>query len=151
MASLADTSFLFAVYFRQVTSPRAAAWLESSNTTLRITALAKFEFFQAARQEIFIRRTGGHRGFTMEAVLGAFGAFEADQEFHAVEVVPCDYDAVLTIAEDLSDQHTIHEGQRAFDILHVASALHVGASDFLTFDQAQRRLAQAAGLVVPNV
>jgi predicted nucleic acid-binding protein len=35
---------------------------------------------------------------------------------------------------------------RAFDILHVAAAVHLGADEFLTFDSNQRKLALAAGL-----
>jgi hypothetical protein len=37
-------------------------------------------------------------------------------------------------------------GHRAFAILHVAAALHLGASEFLTFDTNQRKLATTAGL-----
>jgi hypothetical protein len=37
-------------------------------------------------------------------------------------------------------------GYRAFDILHVAAALLLEASDFLTFDAKQSRLALAVGL-----
>jgi hypothetical protein len=40
-------------------------------------------------------------------------------------------------------------GHRGFDILHVASALVVEAECFLTFDDNQRKLAQAEGLNVP--
>jgi predicted nucleic acid-binding protein len=35
------------------------------------------------------------------------------------------------------------------DILHVATAIHLGVRDFLTFDGNQKRLAEAEGLVVP--
>ena len=33
--------------------------------------------------------------------------------------------------------------------LHVATALHLGAKEFLTFDGNQKKLAEAEGLVVP--
>ena len=35
------------------------------------------------------------------------------------------------------------------DILNVATALELGAREFLTFDENQKRLAEAEGLVVP--
>ena len=41
---------------------------------------------------------------------------------------------------------TVTGGHRAFDILHVAAAVHLGADEFLTFDSNQRRLALATGL-----
>jgi hypothetical protein len=34
------------------------------------------------------------------------------------------------------------------DILHLAFALRLGATDFLSFDKNQRRMAQAEGLAV---
>ena len=40
-------------------------------------------------------------------------------------------------------------GHRLFDIVNVATALHLGASEFLTFDANQRQLAEAEGLRVP--
>jgi hypothetical protein len=39
-------------------------------------------------------------------------------------------------------------GHRSFDVLHVATALHLGARDFLTFDANQRKLAAAEKLKV---
>jgi hypothetical protein len=38
---------------------------------------------------------------------------------------------------------------RGFDILHVASALIMKAQRFLTFDENQKKLTEAEGLVVP--
>jgi predicted nucleic acid-binding protein len=35
------------------------------------------------------------------------------------------------------------------DILHVASAIHLGSEVFLTFDANQKRLAEASGMEVP--
>ena len=44
--------------------------------------------------------------------------------------------------------HTKTKGQRALDILHDATALYLGAPDFLTFDDRQRQLARAEALNV---
>jgi predicted nucleic acid-binding protein len=35
------------------------------------------------------------------------------------------------------------------DILHVATAVELGAKEFLTFDGNQRKLAEAEGMIVP--
>jgi predicted nucleic acid-binding protein len=35
---------------------------------------------------------------------------------------------------------------RTADLLHVAAALELGASDFFSFDRQQRKMAEAAGL-----
>lgn len=49
----------------------------------------------------------------------------------------------------LSAAHTLAGGHRSFNIVHVAAAIVIKARHFLTFDQNQRRLAEAEGLVVP--
>ncbi len=53
------------------------------------------------------------------------------------------------IAEVLSAKHTATGGHRLNDILHVATALHLGAAGFLTFDASQKNLAEAEGMTVP--
>ena len=45
--------------------------------------------------------------------------------------------------------HTLTSGHRLADILHVATALHLGVSEFLTFDGNQKKLAEAEGLAMP--
>ena len=59
-----------------------------------------------------------------------------------------DWAKVYSIAEELSAQHTRQGGHRSFDLLHVATALHLKAGRFLTFDTRQAELAKAAGLKV---
>ena len=53
-------------------------------------------------------------------------------------VVPAEWPDVLAIAERLSSQHAIKSGHRFVDLLHVATALHLGAKEFLSFDSNQR-------------
>jgi predicted nucleic acid-binding protein len=49
----------------------------------------------------------------------------------------------------LSAKHTESGGHRLADILHVATAVHFGAAQFLTSDMSQKKLAEVEGLVVP--
>jgi predicted nucleic acid-binding protein len=67
----------------------------------------------------------------------------------AVVILPVDYVGVLQVAENLSTRFAEKNGHRGLDILHVATALHLGAREFLTFDANQKRLARAEGLKVP--
>ena len=64
-------------------------------------------------------------------------------------MVAPDWADVHRIAEELSGKHTEINGHRLVDILHVATALHFGAEQFLTFDANQKRLAEAEGMQVP--
>ena len=60
-----------------------------------------------------------------------------------------DWEAVYRMADEISERHTAARGYRGFDILHLASAKALGHAEFLTFDPAQRALAEAEGLLVP--
>ncbi len=51
--------------------------------------------------------------------------------------------------EALSSAHTLASGHRLADILHIATALHLGVAEFLAFDENQKKLAEAEGLMVP--
>lgn len=61
---------------------------------------------------------------------------------------PVDWAEVLVIAERLSAQHTPREGHRALDVLQVATALDLGAREFLSLDANPRQLAVTEGLAV---
>lgn len=60
-----------------------------------------------------------------------------------------DWADVHSIAEQLSAKYTAKGGHRPMGILHVATALHLRATKFLTFDANQEKLAEAEGLKVP--
>ena len=66
-----------------------------------------------------------------------------------LSTIPVDWSAVHQRAEALSSAHTLTSGHRLADILHVATALHLGVTEFLTFDGNQKKLAEAEGLIVP--
>ena len=59
-----------------------------------------------------------------------------------------DWAKVYSLAEELSSQYTIRGGYRSFDVLHVATAIHLKAGRLITFDKPQAALARAAGLKV---
>ena len=48
----------------------------------------------------------------------------------------------------LFHRHTLTGGHRSLDLLPMATALHLGAREFLTFDTNQRKLAAAEKLKV---
>jgi predicted nucleic acid-binding protein len=55
-------------------------------------------------------------------------------------------EAFFERARQLSRQTTARQGTRTADLLHVAAALELGADYLYSFDQQQRRLAQAVRL-----
>ena len=73
---------------------------------------------------------------------------DSDLRNDVLKSVPVDWAVVHQMAEDLNLRYTASGGHRLADILHVATALHLGKTEFLTFDANQRRLAEAVGLIV---
>jgi len=67
----------------------------------------------------------------------------------AVVIIPGPWPLVDSAAERLSELYAEAQGHRSMDILHLATAIELGAKEVLTFDGNQRKLAEAEGLVVP--
>jgi len=135
-----DTSFLFNLYAPQAHSARATAHFAAMTEPLHLTSLNRFELVNAIQLSFF-------RG-TMPRNTGllALEKLDANIAIGALVVVSCDWPAVHGRAPQISMQHTGKGGHRGFDILHVATALELGAKEFLTFDARQSALAKAVGL-----
>ncbi len=59
---------------------------------------------------------------------------------------PIDWTDILRRAELLGAKYNQSIGCRSADLFHVAAALELGADVFLSFDERQAKLAEAAGL-----
>ncbi len=71
---------------------------------------------------------------------------QSDLANEVIQMVSVGWSDVHQQAEALSARHTESGGHRLADILHVATALHPEAAEFLTFDANQKKLAAAEGL-----
>ena len=151
MSAFADTSFLFAFYFPREASARAVEAVQSATEPLLITALVDFEFRQAVWFEVFLRRNGQPRGLSVEQAQTGLAAFDLDCEQGIWTTLGLQWERLMALALELSFKHTALTGCRAFDLLHVASALAHDARTFLSFDLTQCELAKAEGLAVPLV
>ena len=140
-----DTSFLFSLYGRDSRTPEAVAYLGQSRQPVAISILNEFELENSIRLSIVSRRID----FRMAA--GMFADYAADKEQGKVVLVDCDLSEVMAQAKGLSLAHSQRGVHRAYDILHVAAALRLGATEFLSFDANQRKLANGAGLKVRPV
>lgn len=146
MTSYPDTSFLCALYRRQDNTEAALAQRNTLRHGLPVTTLLLFEFRQSVRFQTWLHRQDATKGYGGKEGAKMLADFQTDLESGLVEIVPADWAKVHATAEHLSVRHTGRDGPRAFDILHVATALELGAKEFLTFDARQRALAKAAGL-----
>lgn len=148
MTAYPDTSFLYGFYLTQSNSPAAAAQAATMKEPLHVTELLRYEFRQSLRFQVWRRSANPRAGVARADADAALNQLEADLASGVVVVAPCNLVEVLRRADDLSKRHTITEGHRSLDILHVATALALKAEQFLTFDSNQRKLALAAGMKV---
>ena len=137
-----DTSFLASLYLLDTHTPKARAKLRQIRPPeeLTLSPFHQYELPNAVRLSVFRGLRNAAAGETILA------AFEADLASGYFALPTCNLASVLIEARRLSASHTMTGGHRAFDILHVAAALHLGAGEFLTFDTNQRKLAAAVGL-----
>lgn len=149
MIAYPDTSFLCSIYRQQTHTPAALAYREAMTEPLHFSALLEFEFIQAIRLQIWLHAADRSRGYSEREADQMIADWEVDLASGRNRLVPSDSDAVLRLARTLSLQRTAEGGHRTLDILHVATAVHLGAREFLTFDDRQRQLAEYAGLNLP--
>jgi predicted nucleic acid-binding protein len=144
-----DTSFLCALYVPQSTSTRAIAHVGGLSDPLESTSLLFFEFRQSIQFQVFRHLKDRNQGYPLSLAQAATAALQSDVKAGLYRHAAVDWADVHQIGERLALQHTAKGGHRSFDILHIATALHLGASGFLTFDANQKKLAEAEGMVVP--
>jgi predicted nucleic acid-binding protein len=148
MIAFPDTSFLCALYVRQDNSLMAAAYFQKLPEALPISGLLLYEFRQSVRFQAWLQTRDKTRGYPQSVAEVALAKLQSNLDTGALVVVPADWPDVHRLAETLSQRHTMTGGHRSLDLLHVATALHLGAREFLTFDTNQRKLAAAEKLKV---
>ncbi len=149
MRAFPDTSFLCGLYRQQTNSDRALAFMEARGEPLPVSPLLRFEFVHGIRREVFRNAEDHSAGLTLSVASGVLHAFEEDFRLGRLVALDMDLAAVMHRATELSERHAIAKGHRAFDTLHVATALPLGFGELLTFDGQQRSLAEAEGMSVP--
>ena len=117
--------------------------MKAHRRALALTPLNEFELGNALRFAEFRKAIAPG-----EAAL-FWADYEADRASGRVKIHICNLADVVDEAKRLSATHTLGGGHRGFDILHVAAALRLKARQLLTFDENQKKLAEAEGLLVP--
>ena len=149
MSVYPDTSFLCGMYREQENSKRADAFNDQLSGGLPVSSLLLLEFRQSVRFQIRLFQNDRSKGFSKTEGDAMLRALQSDLAAGVLEMVAPDWADVHRIAEELSAKHMVSGGHRFADILHVATAIHLGTEQFLTFDGNQKRLAEAEGMRVP--
>lgn len=148
LSAYPDSSFLFSLYLPRPSSAVAAAAFAALDGPLPVTTLLLYEFENAARFAAWLNAQDRRKGFSVHVAQTALARFEADIETGVLEIIPCDFVAIFGLAGRISNAHTWRGGHRSFNILHIATASHLRARQFLSFDATQRQLAESEGLPV---
>lgn len=136
-----DSSFLVPLYLYEAGSSEKASkvatgWQEAA----WISPLGELEFTNSICRKIFekdISSEAGHR---------ALRDFRQDLQAKLFRWTNLNLAVMFRDATQLSLQHTPAGGHRSLDILHVAAAKLLGATQFLSFDDRLNRLAKAEGM-----
>lgn len=144
-----DTSFLCALYRIQDNSPKAYSFMESYEGQIVVSSLVLWEFRQSARFQVFQYHRDKTKGFSKGEAERMLKSLQEQINAGVFELAAVDWQDVHSIAEVLSSTHTIKNGHRSMDVLHLATAKHLKVKHFLTFDVNQKKLALAEGLEVP--
>lgn len=142
MSATADSSLIVALYLAEMDSPRADAACASVHPPILLTDWHRVEIANAFQRAVKNARITDAQSaqlwqdFTMDIAAGRF------------EIIALDLAAVLARTLVLTQKHTATTGTRSLDLIHIATALEIGAVEFLSFDHRQRQAASAEGLTV---
>lgn len=142
MRPYADTSFLLSLYLLQVHSDAASTYMRGTGRSVTLTDLSFTELTNGLNLALFRKE--------IDAVARARAKSELTKDLAAGVLVqsPCVWARVFEAARRLSDTYCETCGLRTLDVLHVACAQALGATEFLSFDRRQRELAMALNFAV---
>jgi hypothetical protein len=139
MTAYADTSFLFSLYVPDAPAATASAIIRRTTFPIFRPSWANSSSPTPFAAES-LRRTS-----TLKMFKGFSICFPKDIVAGIVHLLPVSH-AVFARGKQAARSHTSRLEARGLDVLHVASALVLGADVFYTFDRRQGLLATAVGL-----
>ena len=142
MVAYADTGFIVSLYLQESTSLRAIEIARRITGPLPITQFLLLEL----RNAFHLRINRGE--IEPGEMTAAWRTFEMDCREKVFFHASTPFTDTLRLARELSDHLTPRSGIRSLDLLHLASARILGASELLTFDQKQAKAARAEGFKV---
>jgi predicted nucleic acid-binding protein len=135
-----DTSVAQTLYVPGPGSLKVSRWRRGVGGAIPLTRFGYAELTNAVAQ-------AQHRGILdVDGTRAAFAALIHDLADGHLRLHDLLWRRALDRTAELSRAHTISLGTRTLDVLHVASALELGAKTFVTYDTRQAALAKAVGL-----
>jgi predicted nucleic acid-binding protein len=128
MSHYADSSFLVSCYLPDANTSRAKRYLHSVRAPLVLNTLQALEVGNAFELGVF-------RGlFSATDVASARANMAQDLRSGRLVKTAVNWPLVFRVASALSKRHSASARTRSMDILHVAAAKALRASEFISFD-----------------
>ncbi len=133
-----DTGCFVKLYYPEPDSAKVIALIQGKS--LCHTPLHELEFVNALQLKVFFSSATAAQATAARALV------ETDLKAGVLVSPSGEWKDVFTEAVKLAEQHTGTIGCRSLDILHCASAKLLAASEFISTDSRQKKLAVAMGL-----
>ena len=140
-----DTSSLVALYYPEEKTERLIAHLTLDPLPLIFTWLHEIEFTNGLQLKLFRKEASGN------AVAASLEALRADVESGVLHQIHASWPAIFATTLRLSKVHSHELGTRSLDLLHIAGALTLSATEFITGDVRQAQAATKEGLKVIRI
>ena len=133
-----DTGCFVKLYYPEPDSANVAALIQGRS--LGYTPFHELEFRNALQLKVFLKNA------TATQITAARALVEADLKAGVLVSPGVEWQDIFAEAVKLAEQHTGTIGCRSLDILHCAAAQVLAASEFISTDARQKKLAVAMGL-----
>lgn len=133
-----DTGCFVRLYYPEPDSAKVIAAIQGKPVCY--SPLHELEFVNALQLKVFFK------GATAAQVTAARALVEADLKSGVLASVGGEWKDIVQEAVKLAEQHTDKLGCRSLDILHCAAAKVLAATEFVSTDGRQKKLAAAMGL-----
>lgn len=142
MTAYADTGFVVSLYKAETTSLAAATMMARLQAPVWLSQLGGLELHNAFQLSVF-------RGeIAAAAALRKKQLFAEDLAKGIFTILPVPAATLYQKTIELAERHSATLGTRSLDLMHVAAALILTADLFLSFDDRQRKAAEAEGMKV---
>jgi predicted nucleic acid-binding protein len=135
-----DPSALRSLYLHDDRSGRFCAWRKRTGGSLPVTRFGRAEIVNS----IFLAVQ--RRVIEPEVAVAATDDLDGDFREGRLTLLDALWRRTLDTASELSRRHTALLGTRTLDVLHVATALTLELTHFVSYDTRQKALAKKVGL-----
>jgi predicted nucleic acid-binding protein len=139
--TFADTSFLVSLYQQDANTEAAVSAMRRLKASIWISSLVEVELMNALELRVFRKQ------IDLDEANAARIAIQQDLR-DGILVLKGISAAVYETSTWLSRKHTALLGIRCLDLIHVATAIALGAEQLCSFDRSQWKLALAEGLAI---